>query len=314
MSSFLQRIVFRFRGLKGRWSRPQSAGRCASFSPERIASHADYRQRLERMTDEARRRAEFERELARAGETIPSSGHCCVCHQDVTFHSDLAYGFPNADGSLSPNWRERVVCPVCRLNNRMRAAIHFFQSQCAPQAGSALYVTEQTTPLFTWLKGHYDKTVGSEYLGTQVPFGTLDARGIRNESLTRLSFADASFDYILSFDVFEHIPDYLEGFRESLRCLKPGGALVFTVPFCHSADAHIVRARLSEQGEIEHILPPEYHGDPLSSAGCLCFYHFGWDLLSELRALGFSDAAAYFYWSDEFGYLGGDQLIFMARK
>jgi hypothetical protein len=35
------------------------------------------------------------------------------------------------------------------------------------------------------------------------------------------------------------------------------------------------------------LLEPEYHGDPLSSDGILCFYHFGWDLLEEFRRCGF---------------------------
>lgn len=314
MPTILHRILFCVRGLAGRWRAPRADDRCAGFSPERVANLTEYRQRARRMEDESHRRTTVERQLASAGEIIPSAGHCCVCHQDVVFHSDLAYGFQNADGSVSPNWRERVVCPVCRLNNRMRAALHFFQAQGKPVAQSAIYVTEQTTPMFDWLKTHYPRTVGSEYLGPPLPFGVQDGRGIRNESLTQLSFADAAFDHILSFDVFEHIPNYLDGFRECLRCLKPGGTLVFTVPFSHGSDAHIVRARQDTAGAIEHLLSPEYHGDPLSSAGCLCFYHFGWNLLDELRALGYADTAAYFYWSSELGYLGGDQVIFLARK
>lgn len=314
MQSLLQHILFRLRGLQGCWVSPQIDNRCAAFAPERISSHEEYRWRLTAMADEIAHRAEIERQLAAAGEFIPVDGHCCVCRRSVVFHADLVYGFPNIDGSISPNWRERIVCPVCRLNNRMRAAIHFFRQECAPTTESRIYVTEQTTPLFDWIRTHYPHVVGSEYLGTRLPFGAVDTQGIRNESLTRLSFADAAFDYILSFDVFEHIPDFHNGFRECLRCLKPGGMLVFTVPFNHAADAHIVRARLDPVGMVEHLMPPEYHGDPLSSAGCLCFYHFGWDLLAELPALGFADAAAYFYWSREFGYLGGDQLIFLARK
>jgi hypothetical protein len=63
------------------------------------------------------------------------------------------------------------------------------------------------------------------------------------------------------------------------------------------------------------LLPPEYHGDPINSAGCLCFYHFGWDILSSLRAAGFGKAEALLYWSSDFGYLGNaDQIIFLARK
>ena len=75
-----------------------------------------------------------------------------------------------------------------------------------------------------------------------------------------------------------------------------------------------MRAELDKDGVVHHLLPPEYHGDPINNDGCLCFYHFGWELLDQLRALGFSDVAAYFYWSRQFGYLGGDQLLFKAVK
>jgi hypothetical protein len=98
------------------------------------------------------------------------------------------------------------------------------------------------------------------------------------------------------------------------RVLKPGGWLFFSVPFATHQDAHVVRARIKENGKIEHLMEPEYHSDPLGDAGCLCFYHFGWDLLDELRAIGFTDASAQLFWSREFGYLGGEQMLLLARK
>jgi SAM-dependent methyltransferase len=196
----------------------------------------------------------------------------------------------------------------------MRAAIHLFHLLCAPSPESRLYITEQTTPLFAWFRGAYEHVIGSEFLGGGIPAGELNDAGIRNESLTKLSFEDNLFDAILSFDVMEHIPDFLQAFRECFRCLKPRGALFFTVPFDHNSEQHIVRAEMDEAGQISHLLPPEYHGDPINSDGCLCFYHFGWQLLGQLRALGFRDAAAYSYWSQRFGYLGGSQILFMVIK
>ncbi len=41
---------------------------------------------------------------------------------------------------------------------------------------------------------------------------------------------------------------------------------------------------------------------------------FGWDLLALLHQAGFSDAAAYLYWSEELGYLGPMNFIFRAVK
>ncbi|MBC7962536.1 MAG: methyltransferase domain-containing protein [Steroidobacteraceae bacterium] len=279
---------------------------------ERITSQEAYQQPAR--SHKQQHRQAIEAALASGGEPIITLGFCFVCGHEVAFHTDLMYGFSQPDGSHTPNWRERVVCPECQLNNRMRAAIHLFHLLCAPTPESHLYITEQTTPFFAWCQHHYPHVIGSEYLGDILPTGTTDSHGIRNESLTALSFTDNQFDAILSFDVIEHIPDYLQAFRECLRCLKPGGTMFFTVPFNHQSQHHIVRAELDEAGQIHHLLPPEYHGDPINANGCLCFYHFGWELLEQLRGLGFRDVAAYFYWSQRFGYLGCEQLLFRAVK
>ncbi len=283
-----------------------------NFVTQRIASYDQFC-KLER-TDELARRKIIEASLAAKPEPMSTVGFCFVCNQRVLFHTDLEYGFPQPDGGFLPNWRERMVCPECQLNNRMRASIHLFHLLCNPAPESHLYLTEQETPLFAWFRNSYQHVIGSEFLGDVVAKGTTNQTGVRNEDLTALSFADEAFDAILSFDVFEHIPDYEQAIRECLRCLKPGGALFFTVPFDHQSEQHIVRAELNADGEVNHLLAPEYHGNPINPDGCLCYYHFGWDLLDQLRSFGFRDAAAYSYWSQHFGYLGGDQLLFRAVK
>jgi SAM-dependent methyltransferase len=45
---------------------------------------------------------------------------------------------------------------------------------------------------------------------------------------TRLSFADASFDLVYSFNVFEHLPHPAETFAEITRVLRPGGVAFIT--------------------------------------------------------------------------------------
>jgi len=281
------------------------------FQLRRVTSQQAYQQQ----SQDARQYRQFiEKELVGSGKSYAVSGFCFVCGRDVDFHTDLTYGFLQPDGRYLPNWREQIVCPGCHLNNRLRAAIHLFHLLCAPSLDSRLYLTEQTTPLFSWFKKHYRHVSGSEYLGEEISFGASNASGIRNESLVSLSFPTAEFDAILSFDVFEHVPEYLQAFRECLRCLKPGGTLFFTVPFDLQAAQHIERAKVDTDGQIQHLLSPEYHGDPMSTQGCLCFRHFGWELLDQLRDIGFRDVAAYFYWSNRYGYLGDEQLLFKAVK
>jgi SAM-dependent methyltransferase len=164
------------------------------------------------------------------------------------------------------------------------------------------------------VKQKYPNTVGSEYLGADFPAGTVDKEGIRHESLTALSFPDESMQFILSFDCFEHFSDYKAGLRECARVLKDGGSLLITVPFRRDSAKNVIRAREREDGTIEHLLPAEYHGDPLRKEGCLCYYHFGWELLDDMKAAGLRDPRACLYWSREFGYLGTEQILFHADK
>jgi hypothetical protein len=94
--------------------------------------------------------------------------------------------------------------------------------------------------------------------------------------------------------------------------LKPGGLLILTAPFSW-AQAHFTRAELSEDGEIRHLHPPEYHHDPLGR-GALCYRYYGFDLLDELRAAGFADAYVAAYNDQAYGYLGFVHSAVMARR
>ena len=236
-------------------------------------------------------------------------GYSYTAEQKVDFLVD----FQHSGASGRVNWRERVCCPKTGFNNRMRATFHVFDIEMEAYKDSRIYITEQITPIYSYFASRYSQVFGSEYLADEVPYGTLNAHGVRNETLCALSFADQSFDILVSLDVLEHIPDYRTAFSECARVLKPGGRMMWSVPFVSSINNNIIRARMSENG-VEHLLPPEYHGDPLSKNGVLCFTHFGWEMLDQVRAAGFTDAYAICFQSLAFGYLGGEQFLFVARK
>lgn len=265
---------------------------------------------------QTRRQRAVERSLLAGEKPFGVAGYCWVCKQHVDFRVDYSF-FPMrspVDGVLIPNWREHLLCPGCQLINRMRATIHFLEERLQPAPGSPIYLTEQTTDLFRWIAQRHPNTVGSEYLGQQVGFGERNAAGIRNESVTRLSFADGSFDIVVSLDVFEHVPEFGRALAECFRVLRPGGSLLFSVPFLPDRQENLVRAFVDENGETQHVLPPEYHADPLHTEGCLAYYCFGWELLDQARALGFAEVNAYSFWSRDFGYLGPNLILFLAKR
>jgi SAM-dependent methyltransferase len=209
-------------------------------------------------------------------------GFCIACRRQESFAVGFEYSASDALGRRVPNWREHLVC-ACGLNARTRAAIHVLTMMLRPASDARIYVMEQASPLHAWLHDRFAGVVGSEYLGNAVPLGH-QSNGVRNEDATRLTFESGRFDYILSFDVFEHVPDYPTAFAEAYRCLAPGGTLLFTAPFDRNSDVTVHRARVSATGEVEHLLEPEFHGDPINpSGGILCFQHFGWDIVETLN-------------------------------
>lgn len=114
--------------------------------------------------------------------------------------------------------------------------------------------------------------------------GTVRRDGAVCQDITRLTFADASLDLIVSSDVLEHVPDAAAAFAESARVLRPGGAHVFTVP------PRLVTRRRAflRDGDIEYVvLPPEYHSDPLDPGGVLTYWDYGPDLSDVFAGLTF---------------------------
>ena len=226
---------------------------------------------------------------------------------------DFLVDFQHSDKNGQVNWRESVNCPETFFNNRMRATFHLFDLEMESYQDSKIYITEQVTPIYTYFANKFPNTVGSEFLGDKIPFGSVDKNGVRNETLCALTFPDQSFDILISLDVLEHIPDYEQAFKECARVVKDGGRMMWSVPFISDNRINSIRAKI-ENDEINYILPPEYHGDTLSGDGVLCFQHFGWEMLEQMRSAGFRDAYALTYNSSEFGYLGGEQFMFVAIK
>lgn len=192
--------------------------------------------------------------------------------------------------------------------------MHIFFQELNPQADAKIYITEQVTPLYDWLKSQFPNLTGSEYLGPNKLPGQ-QVNDVRHEDIQNLSFPSETFDIILSFDVLEHVPDEKRAFAELARCLRPGGTLLFTAPFSDNRDEHLVRAALQDDGTIKHLMEPEYHGNPVDAEnGALCYRYFGWNMMADLRAVGLSDPEGWFYWSSQYGYLGTTNSIFCARR
>ncbi len=279
----------------------------------RVRSQPEFQKHRTQINAELAARQEAERQLAQPFPSFTTSGFCFVCQKRTQFLSSWELAF-NVGGHLEMNWREHMQCLRCRLNNRMRASIHLLMKTIAPTTESRIYATEQSSPLFVYLRKCFPFLQGSEFTQNSALVSENISNKMRHEDLTRLSFSTHSFDVILSFDVLEHIPDYRGAFAECARTLKPAGKMLLSVPFDANSVRNQIRAQLRKDGTIEYLLPPEYHDDPRNPEGCLCFQHFGWEMLEEMKEAGFSRVWALSYYSREYGYLGDKQIQFLAEK
>lgn len=88
---------------------------------------------------------------------------------------------------------------------------------------------------------------------------------------TRLPFADATFDAVITSEVLEHIQDDVAGITEMVRVLRPGGRFAATVP---AWGPEVISWRLSD----------EYHA-PKSEGGHVRIYSRT-ELRAKLRSAG----------------------------
>lgn len=228
--------------------------------------------------------------LARLASGVPLRGICGLCGRQA------AFGAARQDGA---DYREGLHCVHCGCNARQRAAAATLLAALPDSGAARVHATEQSSGLFLALRRKVRRLSGSEYapawrMRLRLSLWLLRQGApvwVRHGDVTALDLGDAGLDGLISLDVLEHVSDFRAALREFARVLRSGGVLVLTVPF-YEAQARSERiARLRDDGGIEHLGEPEYHGDPLGDR-VPCFHHFGWDLLDAIREAGFGEAEA----------------------
>lgn len=178
----------------------------------------------------------------------------------------------------------------------------------------SILVAEPFSALSLQIRGRFPRAIASGYM-PQSP-GSLFP--IKHIDLQIIDLPDDSMDVLITREVFEHLTDYPAALADAARILKSGGMYLFTCPFHCNANATTQRATLSAQGDIVHLLEPEYHSDPLRpSEGILVFQIPGWDILDAIRAAGFSDAAVCYLSNPRGGVVGKHytgHFVFVCQK
>jgi SAM-dependent methyltransferase len=224
-------------------------------------------------------------------------------------------------------------CPVCGAESRFTARDpwlreHYRCDRCGsiPRERALLTVLERRFPDWRRLSIHESSPglpssarlarLGRSYVGTHFfPGAALGAieRGVRNEDLSRQTFADESFDLVITQDVMEHVLDPEAAFREIARTLRPGGAHVFTTPIYPDLAVSERRTRVKD-GEIEYLAEPEYHGSPIDPAGSLVTMHWGQDIGAIIARSSGLETAVHIPVDRERGIEGGFLEVLVSAK
>lgn len=217
--------------------------------------------------------------------------------------------------------RLQVSMTAKHLNSRKRADLLAVESAVSalpsPQRKQPRILgTEGVTPTAQILRWSFPYYLSTEYLPTQEE---KEARyPIRHLDLLDIDLPSNSFDIFCSAHVLEHVTEVSSAIQQIARILKPGGILVSTFPFKPLRVETITKARLSKSGEVEHLMEPEYHGNPVRpKEGSLVFQLPGWDSIDMCRQAGLTDAKFVLIASTKYGvatagYLGIFALL--ARK
>lgn len=209
------------------------------------------------------------------------------------------------------NWRlKKGKCPFCGGKLFVSFAKSAFHTRCLSCGSTAVNVS--MIPLikshfnenFTGTRAYEMSSYGATFEFMRKAFSEMSfsefivdhalgemVGAVRNEDATQLTFEDSSFDLVTSNQVFEHVGDDIRAYSECLRVLKPGGALIFTVPL-YDTPTTVQVAQLSASHQIEWLGAPEFHdsrlGGPQSAP--VFWRHSINDIASRVQQVGFSRA------------------------
>ena len=202
-----------------------------------------------------------------------------------------------------------VRCIGCTGNPVQMSLAAAIKRHIPALADNHVYELSSRGPFYNFLLRGAGRITVSEYYDDVDPGGWQG--DVQCQDVQKLTYQSNSFDMCTSLDVFEHVADDRAGFAELERVLRPGGMLFLTVPLSGNEQT-VERVRVSGD-ELEHILPPEYHGDHLRGASqVLCWRDYGNDILDRLRLAGFERA-----WFDSVSqqhYFSYGRSVVAARK
>ena len=254
---------------------------------------------MQKVLKQLRRTGRRAREIV--GSRFEGGAPCGTCgFKGKPLHRDVLWPGLVAEWELTPQWqrwmdeREGSRCAWCgsslRSGQLAAAIVGAANRRCGSSASqlSALFRDPRARMLAIAeinsagnLHRYLARCPGLRFS----EFGST-SQAVPSEDLMRLTYADASFDLVVTSDTLEHVPDIDQALRETCRVLKPGGMHVFSVPVVWDRPTR-QRATL-QAGVLTHLLPPSHHGAPQEGkTDFLVFNEFGADFVARCAGAGF---------------------------
>jgi len=114
---------------------------------------------------------------------------------------------------------------------RMKGGERVLDAGCGTGYGSRLLLQKAATVVGIDLSPLAIQYAREHYHGPGIAFAQMDCQ--------RLAFPDADFDFLVCFEVFEHMEDQDGFLRECLRVMRPGGTLLLSTPNASTAEVHM---------------------------------------------------------------------------
>ena len=210
-----------------------------------------------------------------------------------------------------PNLRESIESDG--INSRQRAELLILRrlietGEIPPLKTLRLYLSEAVTPFAQFLQTKVPHIRCSEYLSD--PDHWLRGK-VPNRDIRRIGLPPASLHCVICNEVLEHVEELDKALEALANVLNLGGYLLATMPFAYGFYEHLIKARWrGEDKKPELLSEPEWHGDPVKPMqGSLVYQIPGWQLLDQLKAVGFRDAALHAVSSTTYGVLGEEMPI-----
>ena len=226
-------------------------------------------------------------------------GECPVCERRTLFVE------------LGPWLRDQYKCLFCRSIPRFRAVIHLLETRFPAWRTLKIHESSPDGASSRKLQRECPRYVATQFYPDVRP-GTFKD-GVRSENLEASTFAEESFDLVVTQDVFEHVLNPRAAFADIARTLRPGGAHVFTVPY-YRGKPTFTRAVSGADG-IEHLAPPDFHCNPADrEGGSLVVTEWGDDLPQIVFESSSLETSIYQMHDPKRGIVGEFLEVFVTAK